>query len=203
MQYLTDVIGDDYKNWEKGFIFFNAGAGCGKTYFILNVLTKYANENGKTVLLLVNRSALKNQLIHMLEETHEEAFNIALQDAIDTFPDEELPYILNSIGNCYTSHTDYEKDFPFLNLTLLTYQKYEELILKKNVSYYDYIICDEAHYFFNDSTFSASTFVSYEYIMSLGKHKKSTVILMSATAWYLEHILSSQGYLLPQNTIYI
>jgi len=57
MQYLTDVIGDDYKNWEKGFIFLNAGTGCGKTYFILNVLTKYANENGKTVLLLVNRSA--------------------------------------------------------------------------------------------------------------------------------------------------
>lgn len=45
-QYMTGMIGDDYKNW-KGIVVFDAGTNSGKTYFILKVLLPWAHEQHK------------------------------------------------------------------------------------------------------------------------------------------------------------
>lgn len=208
MAYLSDVIGDSYKEWEKGFVFLKAGTGCGKTTFVLNVLTQHAIKNGKRILYLVNRTILKQQLMSLLENPHLEAHHAELEANYqkycqDEYDEKSFESIDRSIDNHYIRYTDYETHFPFLNLTLRTYQNFEEMILEGKTEYYDYIVCDEAHYFMNDSTFSDKTFVSYRYIMNKGKKKESTVILMSATAWYLEKRLLETGCLKSENIYYI
>lgn len=56
---FTEVIGDDYKHWNKGdVVILNGATGSGKTYFVENVLGKYSQKNFKTILFLCNRSEL-------------------------------------------------------------------------------------------------------------------------------------------------
>ena len=40
-QYITDLVGEDYKNWH-GIVVFDAGTNSGKTYFILKTLLPWA-----------------------------------------------------------------------------------------------------------------------------------------------------------------
>lgn len=62
-QYLNEIIKEDYRNWKLGdLIFIKAGTGCGKSYFIKNILNKYCAENGKHILFLTNRCTLKEQV---------------------------------------------------------------------------------------------------------------------------------------------
>lgn len=63
----------------------------------------------------------------------------------------------------------------------MTYQKLEKQILDEKVSLkeFKYIVCDEAHYFFMDSTFSESTNISADYIKDCTQDK--IVIMMTAT----------------------
>lgn len=63
----------------------------------------------------------------------------------------------------------------------MTYQKLEKQILDERVSLkeFKYIVCDEAHYFFMDSTFSESTNISADYIKDCTQDK--IVIMMTAT----------------------
>lgn len=63
----------------------------------------------------------------------------------------------------------------------MTYQKLEQDILNEAVdlSRFKYIVCDEAHYFFMDSTFNHMTNLSANYIKDCTNDK--VVILMSAT----------------------
>lgn len=62
-EYLQDVIKEDYKKWKIGnLIFIKAGTGCGKSYFIKNILNTYCAEKGQYVLFLTNRCTLKEQV---------------------------------------------------------------------------------------------------------------------------------------------
>lgn len=60
--WLSDLVGEDYKRWNKESIIFNCGTGCGKTTFVVKILTPYAKQQGKRILYLCNRKALFNQL---------------------------------------------------------------------------------------------------------------------------------------------
>lgn len=60
--WISELIGDKYKTWNKEKIIFDAGTGSGKTSFCLGVLTEYAEDTGKTVLYLCNREKLKEQV---------------------------------------------------------------------------------------------------------------------------------------------
>lgn len=62
-KYVTDIIGDDYKNWRPSDkILISQGTGSGKTWFILKVLLKYAKEQGKHLVYLCNRKFLSQQV---------------------------------------------------------------------------------------------------------------------------------------------
>ncbi|URZ18786.1 DEAD/DEAH box helicase [Clostridium felsineum] len=65
------------------------------------------------------------------------------------------------------------------NITVLNYQKIEEFILK-NVSLdnFDYIVCDEAHYFFTDAVFNRKTDLFFNMLI---ENVFSIVIFMTAT----------------------
>lgn len=58
---FTELVGDTYSTWDDTKIIFDGGTGTGKTYFILNILGRYAKERKKRMLYLCNRSELKNQ----------------------------------------------------------------------------------------------------------------------------------------------
>ena len=65
--WVSDLIGEKYKNWCNETIILDAGTGCGKTTFCLDILTEYAQNIGKTVLYLCNRSKLKEQILGDIE----------------------------------------------------------------------------------------------------------------------------------------
>lgn len=59
MKYITDEIGDSYKDWERACsIIISAPTGSGKTYFILNKLLKLVCEKNSNMILYTNRVAL-------------------------------------------------------------------------------------------------------------------------------------------------
>ena len=58
------LIEDKYKTWENTKVILDGGTGTGKTHFVLNTLGKYAEQQGKSILYLCNRSALKGQTEH-------------------------------------------------------------------------------------------------------------------------------------------
>lgn len=73
--YIGDVIGDSYKEWQPGqVVLINAQTGTGKTHFILNTLFPYVARNGKNLLYLSNRTALRKQV--------EQSYAKELQDNI-------------------------------------------------------------------------------------------------------------------------
>lgn len=60
--WVSDIIGEDYKKWERRKILLGFGTGRGKTRFALNVYSRYAINQGKSVLYLCNRKTLKTQV---------------------------------------------------------------------------------------------------------------------------------------------
>lgn len=59
--WVSDIIGDDFKKWHNEFVILDCGTACGKTFFCIRKLGKYAAFKGKKILYLCNRSKLRNQ----------------------------------------------------------------------------------------------------------------------------------------------
>lgn len=62
-RYFSDLIGDTYKTWQNNRVILDGGTGTGKTTFIVDVLAKYAQSEGKKILYLCNRTRLLCQVI--------------------------------------------------------------------------------------------------------------------------------------------
>lgn len=60
--YVKDIIGEDYKAWNRDKIFFDCGTGTGKTSFIMDILLMHALKECKRILYLCNRNKLKAQV---------------------------------------------------------------------------------------------------------------------------------------------
>lgn len=149
---ISDEIGNEYVNWRLGdVIFLNAQTGTGKTYFILNYLLRYAAQNGKKILYLVNRKILKDQL-----EEEIRSLSVGFQDYIQLETYQKLENIIKSVTKGrYTIEND------------LGWGEFE------------YVVCDEAHYFFADSNFNTNTILSYWWIRQQFRGKIQ--IFISAT----------------------
>lgn len=159
-RYIADVIGDDFKNWGKGRIIIDAGTGCGKTTFIVNVLLqwvkdKYQNDpDGHKILYLCNRVSLRGDIIGRIEqsgEQHIEGGTVEKFQHIDVWSYQHL-------------ESRYKRDKEQLDDTMRCY---------------DYIVADEFHYFTSDACFNHDTDISYFYLEAMTAEK--TVIYMSAT----------------------
>ncbi len=59
--WVSDLIGEDYKKWHNEFVILDCGTACGKTYFCIRRLGKYAATKKRRILYLCNRSKLRNQ----------------------------------------------------------------------------------------------------------------------------------------------
>lgn len=163
-RYLEDEIGEEYKKWSNGYAYFiKAPTGSGKSYFVIHVLLKYIinqhiEKESKRVLYLVNRVVLKKQLEKALKEVENEVFE-DFDDREDVIGD----YI--TITTYRNIETGLKKDRP------------ENIIrfLKK----FSWVIYDECHYFYTDSTFNTNTELSYDCLRRLFAGKIE--VFMSAT----------------------
>ena len=62
-RFLSDIIGDDYKNWKAGqSVLACTSTGSGKTWFVVNRLLPYAKTQGKHVVYYCNRKFLNMQV---------------------------------------------------------------------------------------------------------------------------------------------
>ncbi|KAA0965271.1 hypothetical protein FQ087_02890 [Sporosarcina sp. ANT_H38] len=95
-------------------------------------------------------------------------------------------------------------------IDLITYQSFEKAIIHQNqidLGIYEYIICDEYHYFGNDSSFNKYTDVSLNEIIEGADER--IVVLMSATNEFIKEYLynrksiTPKEYVLPANYDYV
>lgn len=68
--WVSDLIGDDFKKWHNEFVILDCGTACGKTFFCIRKLGKYAAFNCKKILYLCNRSKLRNQTYRQVRESN-------------------------------------------------------------------------------------------------------------------------------------
>lgn len=156
-KYVTDIIGEEYKEWECGSVVtIQAPTGSGKSYFIQNALYDSLGEDER-ILFLVNRTDLKMQ------------FKIDMCNKLGIEP-----------KNLET-RANYGK------LTIMSYQRLQERIRDKkyeesliDLSQYKYIVCDEIHYLLSDSTFNNKTREIYECLIDT-QLLTSTRIFITAT----------------------
>lgn len=121
--------------WNAGDnVFIQTQTGSGKTTFILEILSKYAMQGGKEVLLLVNRKMLKNQIKQELAKEH----------GMEGVAGEEIEGIR-----------------AFGGISVLSYQEIQEQLKRKPFPLgtffeerFRYVVFDECHYILEDSLFS-------------------------------------------------
>ena len=159
--FVSDII-TNYKDWKPGErILVSAGCGTGKTSFAAGPLAEYARSQGKSIIYLSSRKALR----HSLVARHSQR------------------------GVCYRTYQAIER----------------ELLAGQNpLSGYDYVICDEAHYFVSDSTFNASAEESWRTISA----SPAIVVYMTGTPAGLRHLAANCGmalrtYTMPARTDHI
>ena len=186
MEYLADRIGEQFKEWtpvkdDKSLgdtIFISSPTGSGKTHFILKVLLPYALSNGKKILYLVNRTVLKEQL-----EKEIRGCSYALQDSIEVELYQKIEGKILKLEEelcCSEFEAGYFqalRDYNIanaLNIRRPVCKKEYHVNFHKVMEYYkkfDYVICDEAHYFLMDSNYNTNTIISYRFVKELFSRK--------------------------------
>lgn len=159
-KYLSEIIGEEYKEWTDGhIIFLSAHTGAGKSTFILEHLVEYAAREGKRILYLVNRSILKKQIENKLytkiaSQLRMKSLTISSENIDNVIKVELYQTIEKNCMNNPKLMDERRKDF-------------------------QYIVSDECHYFLSDAMFNTNTQLSYEWIFK--ERENSVLIFMSAT----------------------
>lgn len=186
-QWIADLIGDDFKMWGPGLVAIEASTGTGKTSLVLNQMLDWAEERAckglpiKRTLVLCNRVPLKVDILRKLDIKKQPTF----------------------VPDGFGGWTCIIDELQLIHIQ--TYQYYETLLLNdpekakwlvQDYYRYDCIVCDEAHYFFDDSGHNENTGLSYEFILQMSK--TITVIAMTATPGDMFELWRSEGRLKPQ-----
>ena len=161
LKWVSDTIGEAYKNWKKGdIVTIQAQTGTGKTYFVKNVLVPYMDKY-EHMLIVSNRVNLKRQI------------KIDLLNKLE----KEIPKDLEELDNIKTIN----------GITILSYHQVAYLRNRQdngldmlNLNYYDYIVCDECHWFLSDASFSNLTEQAWKELIRT-RHENAITIYISAT----------------------
>lgn len=160
-KYVSDIVREDYKSWDHSKpIVINAATGTGKTYFILEKLLPYVHSNGKRILYLSNRTALKQQVESKIKSEYENSIKVCNYQRF--------------ANTSFALHNNYESSD-------VKRAKEDSYILSA-----DYYVLDEAHFFLEDSSFNVSINDCIDKINTLrNRNKESIWIFITATAPYL------------------
>lgn len=188
IEWVGDLIGDEFKQWGHELVAIHAMTFTGKTSFILGPLLDWCEETAYTVrppmkiLILCNRSSLK---LDILNEYNIKRKNLKI---IEQSTDEI---------RC----TLYEFDL----VEIYTYQYWEQMLAKnpewvmREWKNYRYIVLDEIQHVNDDAEFIENTDLLYDAILKARKF--ATVIAMTATPGNLFTTWLADG-LLMQNRYY-
>lgn len=168
--YLSDVIGEDYKNWQPGDdIWLNTTCGSGKTTFVMNTLKHHIDQDYK-VLYLTNRKPLMNQV------------KISAAKKLGNKVKDMPPEFLDCID-------DLDKKIYFANYQgLVNSYKYgdkykPEVFENQKVL----LICDEVHWFTSDCLFSEGPDVVLDKL--LRQFSSAITLYMTSTDWDIYNII--------------
>lgn len=158
-KYVSDLLGiETVKEFIKGNNYLiGSEMGSGKNYWVRNILLPYAYDNNMKVLILTSRVAIKEQQYNYLEE-----------------------YKRFCIRN-----------FKGSTFEILSYQKFESILRSKEendynlLNEYDYVVCDEAHYFAKDTSMNPKTVLSFNW---LNNNDNIIKIFMTATYESLDYL---------------
>ena len=202
-RWISDLIGDEFKQWEPGLVAIEAMTGTGKTAFVLGPMLKWCVEECqktygmrfKKILYLCNRAPLREELIDALNKAGVPNTRVDGYDVVTLVVWEDDAH-------------------EFSVMKVSTYQRYEEFLAKdpvrarREIQRFSCIVCDEAQYFFTDASFNENTTLSYNEIMKASQH--ATVIAMTATpenmftAWMRKGLLAqNRYYYLPKKMSHI
>ena len=166
LKWVTEVIGEDYKNWKKGDVVrVQAQTGTGKTLMITgNDKVKGMidrMEDYEELIYICNRIELKRQIkLDLLKK-----YNLKIPTTI-----EEL---------------DNKKKIKNITITsyhAIAYRELEKIYNDKDYSLdkYSYIVCDECHFFTADGDFNNKTRLAYKSLVKT-RHRNAIKIFISAT----------------------
>ena len=139
-EWLADGIGESYRDWKgEGLIqaasrvFIESPTGTGKTTFILRKLCRHAAEEGRRILYLGNRVALKEQME---------------KEMIREYPGSEEQrkdyYFHELFPTYYVPSADGERE---AEIVFLNYQEFLGIQDTGLLKTPDYVVMDEAHFF--------------------------------------------------------
>lgn len=164
LDWVTDTIGDEYKQWTEGdSVFIKAQTGTGKSQFTKTRLVNHAEKNEEFILYICNRINLKRQVkIDLMKRLGENTHNIDL---------EEL-----DMRSMYG------------NVKVTSYQGIQQVILDKeygieniiDYSIYKYVVMDEIHSIIQDASYNNHTI--YFFNKFIKEYNPNTInIYISAT----------------------
>ena len=182
LRWVTDAIGDDYKKWRRGDVVrIESQTGTGKTVLVTGSVDGKIKgivdrmEDYENLIYICNRLELKRQIkLDLLKKwgielpkTNEELDEITkIRNVVIT---SYHAIAFSELGNIYSEYCN-------------------------NMDDYDYIICDECHYFLTDSSFNNKTYLSYNNLI-LKHHRNAIKIFISATMDEIAKVIE-KGFML-------
>lgn len=170
---VADVIRNEYQNWKKyDKVFISSPTGTGKTYFILHVLLPYVSQQEKKILYLVNRRILKEQL-----ESEISSFPFELRESIRIELYQTIEIKMSEVK--YDSQNRTHRALGYLSVWI-------------NPVDYDFVVCDECHYFLADSNYNTNTGLSFRWLQDMFSSKIR--IFLSATITDIKEYIISDDW---------
>lgn len=171
-EWLADGIGESYRDWKgegpiqaASRVFIESPTGTGKTTFILRKLCRHAAEEGRRILYLGNRVALKEQME---------------KEMIREYPGSEEQrkdyYFHELFPTYYVPSADGERE---AEIVFLNYQEFLGIQDTGLLKTPDYVVMDEAHFFLEDSLFNPATTYILETLVR--DYSQAVLIFLSAT----------------------
>ena len=84
----------------------------------------------------------------------------------------EIAFVLPDEGTIFTTDFSTRKDAKYKTLSKIKFaNNYEISSFEESIENYDYVVCDECHYFFEDASFNRFTDIIYKKIQNYGSVK--------------------------------
>lgn len=171
LKWVTEVIGEDYKNWKKGDVVrVQAQTGTGKTLMVTGndkikgLIDRM--EGYQRLIYICNRVELKRQIkLDLLKKYNLEIPKINNKLDIDTL--DKMTRINNIVITSYHSIA--------YSMLANTYNSEDN-----NLDMFDYIVCDEMHFMLADSSFNNHTRLAFNELITKA-HRNAIKIFISAT----------------------
>lgn len=152
---VSEIIGEEWKSWNyNNPIYIFTPTGSGKNTFIKNNLVSSSTK----ILLISNRIALniqmKKELINSVMD------NETLTKQVIDWGKQEFSKLYNEQPYSKVEELWLKETKKFENLHICNYQGLLSFIKDYNENIdilYDYIVCDEAHFFCSDAEFNVDT----------------------------------------------